>query len=94
MKRIQRKANVIADEVDGSTMLCDTASVEFFRLNSTGALVWEICEARTVGDIAKHLTNVYPASDPDMLWTEVERFVKSLTEAGLVTFEDDQKEIT
>lgn len=92
MKRIQKNTNVIVDQVEGSTMLCDTASVAFFRLNATGALVWEICDNRGVDEIAARLGEVYSTEDPGMLRTVVERFLESLTEAGLVVIEEQQQD--
>lgn len=88
MNRIQKNTNVIADQVEGSTMLCDTASVAFFRLNATGALIWEICDNRDVDEIAAHLGEIYAAEDSGMLRTVVERFLESLTESGLVALEE------
>lgn len=92
MSRIQKNPTVIADEVDGKTMLCNTNSVEFFRLNSTGAQIWQVCDNQTVDEIVNRLSKVYAGEDCDALTNEVQRFVESLTDCGLVALEEAPNE--
>jgi len=84
MTTIKKNAQVLTDEVEGTKMLCHTASVEFFRLNRTGSQIWDVCDGATVDAIVKHLGGVYPDEDDSRLTEAVQRFVFSLQEAGLV----------
>lgn len=79
---------MIADEVEGTMMVCHTVAVEFFRLNVTGAQIWEICDESTIDDIVKRLIEDYPGEDYDRLTEEVQRFISSLEEAGLVEVQE------
>lgn len=84
MRKIIRNPQVISDEVDGTRMLCHTGFVEFFRLNATGAQIWDICEGHDVDNVVKRLIEIYPGEEHDYLTQEAQRFVSSMEAAGLV----------
>ncbi len=65
-------------------MLCHTGFVEFFRLNATGAQIWDICEGTDVDEIVKRLIDIYPGEKHDHLDQEARQFVSSMEQAGLV----------
>ena len=76
---------VISDVVDGVMTLCHTGSVEYFRLNETGALIWSACLERASTDvIVERLAAEYPDTSVDTLRGEVSEFLSSLVEAGLI----------
>ena len=83
--RFARNPSVLWDEVDGVMTLCHTETVEYYRLDEVGSLIWKIVDERaTVDGIAKHLAEIYPDEAIEFLAKEVECFISSLEEAGLV----------
>jgi len=88
MRRIKRNPQVIADEVDGTRMLCHTGFVEFFRLNSTGAQIWDICDGTDVDSIVRRLIEIYPGEKHDYLQQETQQFVGSMEAAGLLEMQE------
>jgi Coenzyme PQQ synthesis protein D (PqqD) len=85
-KQIKRNFQVIWDIVDGAMVLCNTDCAEFFELNSTGAIVWKICDGCTTNDIVQHLQEVYPDEDHQQLASDVKKLISSFNEAGLLEF--------
>jgi hypothetical protein len=82
---IKKNVSVIADKVDNTTMLCETTAVAFFRLNKTGAEIWEVCDNRSMDEIVSLVAKIYPKIKRAVLRSEVEQFVRSLSEAGLAS---------
>ena len=81
---IRKSAAVIADEVDGVTMLCHTRSVEFFRLNSVAAHIWKICDELTIDELVGRLSEEYGEANRVTVEKAVLQFLESMSEAGLV----------
>ncbi|HJQ71626.1 MAG TPA: PqqD family protein [Blastocatellia bacterium] len=90
MKRISKNPQVISDEADGTRMLCHTGFVEFFRLNTTGAQIWEICDGNTIDNVVESLSEAYPTEDHQYLKEEVQRFIGALEGAGLVEIQEER----
>lgn len=88
MNTLRKSSTVIADTVDGSTMLCETNTVSFFRLNKTGAYIWDICDNKSIDQIVALLADTYPEMKAKALKSEVEKFVRLLAETELVTLND------
>lgn len=88
MRKIKRNPQVISDEVEGTRMLCHTGFVEFFRLNATGAQIWDICEGKDIDSVVNHLIEIYPGVKHDYLIQEAQLFVSSMEAAGLVEMQE------
>ncbi|MCS6305362.1 MAG: PqqD family protein [Nitrospira sp.] len=84
MTRLKKSSYVMTDEVDGATMLCNTKTVEFFRLNTTAAQVWRLCEGSDLDNLVKRLHAMYPQENSKALRDTVEKFVESLKLADLI----------
>jgi hypothetical protein len=75
---------VISDRVDGIPMLCHTETAEFFRLNDTGALIWELSDGRTVREIVEALCTRYAGADGTRIAGLVQDYVRVLESQGLL----------
>ena len=89
MSKIRRKPQVIWDEVDGVMVLCHTDSAEFFELNSTGAVIWSVCDGRTTDEVVNQLREAYPEKERQRLAADVRSLIRSLEEAGLVEIQSN-----
>jgi hypothetical protein len=86
MMALRHNPEVIWDRVDGEMTLCDTRSGEFYRLNPTGAFIWEACDA-SQEEIVKRLSAAYPDQSRGVLERDVSAMIRSLEAEGLVTME-------
>ncbi len=84
MSKLARNPQVIWDQVDGMMVLCHLDTGDFFRMNSTGAFIWEVCDGCTIDDIVERLQTTYPDESHEMLSIVVQRYVLSLKEVGLL----------
>jgi Coenzyme PQQ synthesis protein D (PqqD) len=79
-----RSDEVIWDRVDGTTVLCHTGTVDFFRLNDTGAFIWGVCDGRTPKGIIAAVCTAYPSADPELIASLVCEYISILTKERLV----------
>jgi len=84
MHEIKHNPHVIWDQVDGVPNFCHTGNVEFFRMNTVGNFIWEMCDGMTIDEIAKRISAIYPDEDPELLTSEVSRFILQLEKFGLI----------
>ncbi|HEX8860434.1 MAG TPA: PqqD family protein [Actinomycetes bacterium] len=85
---LHRCADVIWDRVDGTMTLCHLGTGQLMRLNETGSLLWEACEASTVDELVERLTALYPEESKELVAEAVSAFVVSLAEAELIELRD------
>jgi hypothetical protein len=82
---LRRNDEVIWDrDVDGAMLLCHTGRAEFFKLNDTGALIWELCDGRTIENTIAEMSARYPMADSEMIASMVRGYIPLLQEAGLL----------
>jgi len=63
-ERPKRRERVLAEQVDGETVLLDLDSGMYFALNDVGARIWELCDgSRTVTDIVATISEEYEAPE-------------------------------
>jgi hypothetical protein len=71
-------------EVDGETVLLDTATGTLHQLNYAGAAIWSRLDGlRTVASIVDELSREFGA-EPDDVARDVEQFLSGLAERGLL----------
>lgn len=87
--RIKRNPCVIWDVVDDVLVLCNTESTEFFHFNTTGALVWELCEEWPIDEAVKRVHQVYHEQEVDLIATHIHDFIRSLESSGLIVTQED-----
>jgi len=86
---LRRSDEVIWDRVDGTTVLCHTGTVEFFRLNETGAFIWDLCDGLTMEDIITAVCTQYPTADRERIAVLVYDYVSTLNSEGLILTSTD-----
>lgn len=75
---------VLAAHLEGEAVLLDMDSKHYFRLNDTGAFIWQALERRQPIDaIVDGLCDAFVVEREEAA-TEVERLLAELVEAGLV----------
>jgi hypothetical protein len=84
--RFGHSETAIWDDIDGVLTLCNTETVEFFRLNEAGTLIWKACgETSPLGRIVEALAAVYSDEPAEKLEQEATVFLLALMDAGLLT---------
>jgi Coenzyme PQQ synthesis protein D (PqqD) len=79
-----RRDRVMVQQVEGSSVLLDIDSGEYFALNEVGGRVWELCDgSRSVASIAASLGSEYDVDGATALRDAGELLVR-LAGAGLV----------
>ena len=81
---LRRNNQVIWDCVEGTTLLCNTGTVEFFKLNDTGAMIWELCERRTVEEVIETVHAQCPIADRTLIAALVRDYIHVLQKEGLL----------
>ena len=77
---------VMIQSVDDETLLFDSATELFFALNDTGAIMWESITAyNDLSDVYNELLEAFEVA-PEQLENDLELFVSSLAEQGLMVF--------
>jgi hypothetical protein len=80
---------VISDRVDGVPMLCHTETAEFFKLNDTGALIWDLSDGRRLPEIIETVCARYPGADETRIADLVQGYVLVLEQLGLLRPSDE-----
>lgn len=84
LRRFTQAPDVVACKLDDGNALLDLSSGEYYRLNSTGAFVWEcVGDGLNVCEIADRVVSEYDV-DYDRSLTDVTTVCNSLLSAGLV----------
>lgn len=80
-------STVMVQVVDDETLLYDSATGLFFALNETGAMMWDsISVYDDLADVHVELMGVFEV-EPEQLASDLEVFVSSLAEQGLIRVE-------
>jgi hypothetical protein len=83
--RLTRSPGVFWDVVDGHVVACEPASGEVYRLNATAGYLWAACDDVSVDALAARLADAFPDEDAAALGADVERFVATMRDKGLVS---------
>jgi hypothetical protein len=77
---------VMAEQVDGRTLLIDAASTELITLNQVGSLVWRALgsERVSVDQLVDAVTSTFVDAPVDRVRADVQAFLDQLVEDGLV----------
>ena len=79
-----RRDRVMVQQVEGSSVLLDIDSGEYFTLNEVGSRVWALCDgSRSVALIAEALSAEYEV-DATTALRDADELLQSLAGAGLV----------
>jgi hypothetical protein len=83
-ERPKRRERVLAEQVDGETVLLDLDSGMYFSLNDVGARIWELCDGtRTVGEIVASICEDYDAPE-EVIRADVQELLGILTAEQLL----------
>ncbi|MEP7054584.1 MAG: PqqD family protein [Actinomycetota bacterium] len=84
MSQYARREGVMSVELEGDTVLLDTLSGQYFRLNTTATLVWSLLEhASSVDELARQV-HAHTEVDPDILRGDLAELLESLEQQQLV----------
>jgi hypothetical protein len=79
-----RRDRVMVQQVEGSSVLLDIDSGQYFALNEVGGRVWDLCDgSRSVTNIAEVLCDEYDV-DATTALRDASELLSSLAGAGLV----------
>ena len=82
---ITASKDVLSREIHGETVLLDLKTESYFGVAGVGARVWQLlAEGTSLRDVSAVLATEYDVNK-ETLAADVERFVKDLLDAGLVT---------
>ena len=83
-KRPQPKPGYQVETLDGEIVLFHPAQREIFHSNSTGALVWQLCDGeRNVGQIIDLLCQTYPNA-ADRIPDDVRQTLQTFAQHGAI----------
>jgi hypothetical protein len=79
-----RAPDLIATDMDGETVMMDVESGIYFGLSGVGGRIWELLEdPRSAEDLTRAIMAEFDV-DPETCRTDVQSFLDSLLENGLV----------
>jgi hypothetical protein len=79
-----RRDRVIAQQVEGQSVLLDVDSGEYFALNEVGGLLWELCDgSHSVASMVDVICEQYDAESSVVL-TDATELLENLSGAGLI----------
>jgi len=79
-----RRDRVMVQQVEGSSVLLDIDSGEYFALNEVGGRVWELCDgSRSAASIAEAISAEYDV-DATTALRDASELLAGLAGAGLV----------
>jgi hypothetical protein len=85
VKQYQQREHAFAMEADDDVVVVDRFGAKMFTLNTVGGLLWNHAEQPcTADDLVAVLQGQWPDIDGDQLRTDVDAFVASALEAGII----------
>jgi Coenzyme PQQ synthesis protein D (PqqD) len=79
-----RRDRVIAQQVEGQSVLLDVDSGEYFSLNEVGGLVWDLCDgSHSVASMVDAICEQYDVESSVVL-NDATELLESLSGAGLI----------
>ena len=81
---LKRSSSIISSEIDGETVMMDTAFSSYYGLKEIGTHIWRLLEsARSVRNICEELTGEYEVSYEQCL-EDVLPFLEALREQQMI----------
>lgn len=88
--QVQIPVDVVSERLDGEAVLLQLSSGEYYGLNASGALIWQLLkEGASVSQIQSALHARY-RMDPAVLDADLARILEQLASKGLVTLTRDE----
>src|SRR5665213_999240 len=82
--RVSRRNDMLAQEVEGATVMTDVATGYYYGLESTARRIWELIEQpKSVSEICSILGAEFEV-DSGMCETDVIEFLRRMNQEGLV----------
>lgn len=82
---VSRSPGVLGEPSGDRTILLDAEGTTVFTLSRVGAVIWEeLSESPTVHALVRALSSRFPDVGEDVIGVDVQEFVTSLADAGLV----------
>lgn len=82
-----RNDDLIVESLQGQTVMLDTESDRYLRLNETGGMLWEaLAEPRTLAELASHLAE-RTGIDEERAATDTGAFIQGLLDLGAARVE-------
>lgn len=83
-RRFDISSEVLAQEIDGETVLLDLGSESYFGLNEMGTLIWRLLlKGETTESIAERIVNEFEVTE-EQVFMDMEILLGQLSEAGLI----------
>ncbi len=83
-KRVQVAPGVLFQEIEGEGVLMDTTKETYFSLDAMGTTIWKLLSSDPAVELTlASLLDTYEVR-PDVLEKDLQAFVSSLIDAGLV----------
>ena len=80
-----RSDDFVLEELDGDLLLFNPQNGRLLELNSTAALVWQLCDgARTLSEIETLLAELYPDAAPAIA-ADLPNILSNLKQLGALT---------
>jgi hypothetical protein len=88
---VQRRADLLASDMQGETVMLDMVSGYYFAMDSVGGRIWQLLEhASTVAQVCQSLQQEYEV-DEATCQREVSEFIDELLKHHLVTITADSQ---
>ena len=82
--RYQQAKDVVACDIDGGKALLDMRSSNYYKLNTSAALIWDwVGEGATIGELTDKMVGEFDVEAQDCI-EDVEAVVESFVKAGLL----------
>ena len=83
--RIERTQSVLFSDLEGSTVMMDIDSGNYYELDKTSARIWSLLEApQTLAELCRSLEREFEVDD-ETCRGDTSAFLLKLSELGLVT---------
>ena len=82
--KLFRAPDVFWDVVEGQTVVCASDSGKLYTLNDIAAFLWDGCDDTSLDLLTARLAAAFPDQDPAQLAIDIERFVNSMLDKGLL----------
>ncbi|MGD8863260.1 MAG: PqqD family protein [Myxococcales bacterium] len=84
---VRKNPRIAARVVDGKALVVVLDDKRLHTLNPVGTRVWELCEGRSVGEVARVLCEEFEVDEATAL-RDVQTFVAELRELGALQIEE------
>lgn len=85
--KLKRKPDIMAADMDGSTVMLDITTGKYYNLGEVGGDIWTLLEnALSMDELIDALTAQYDV-DPEQCEKDIVPFIDKLLECGLIVEE-------